>query len=74
MVNYLDRITAPMQLHQGTGDAAVPVKWNDEFVTVLEGKKKDVGYFVYPGADHNLSPGWNTVIARDIEFFRKFLR
>lgn len=70
LTNYLDRITAPMQLHQGTADDAVPVKWNEAFVTVLQDKKKDIEYFVYPGADHNLSPSWNTVIARDIQFFR----
>ncbi len=71
--NFVDRIAAPVQLHQGTGDAAVPVKWNDEFVSVLQDKKKDIEYFVYPGADHNLTPSWNTVIGRDVAFFRKFL-
>ena len=74
MVNYVDRITAPLQLHQGTSDESVPVKWNDEFVQVLRDKNKTIGYFLYPGADHNVHPSWNTVIARDIEFFRKNLR
>ena len=70
LVNFLDRIKAPMQLHQGIADDAVPHKWNDDFVTALRGQNIPIGYFVYPGADHNLQPGWNTVIARDIEFFR----
>jgi len=30
-------------------------------------------YHVYPGADHNLQPGWNTVVERDIQFFRTHL-
>lgn len=30
-------------------------------------------YFLYPGADHNLRPDWETVVARDIAFFRKEL-
>lgn len=30
-------------------------------------------YYTYPGADHNLQPGWDTVVARDLEFFRKYL-
>lgn len=29
----------------------------------------EITYFTYPGADHNLNPAWNTVIARDISFF-----
>ncbi len=29
----------------------------------------ELEYFTYPGADHNLQPGWNTVVERDILFF-----
>lgn len=74
LVNFLDRIRAPLQLHQGTADDAVPVKWNESFVSVLQDKNIDIEYFVYSGADHNLTPGWDTVVARDIEFFRRHLR
>lgn len=74
MVNFVDRITAPLQLHQGTVDEAVPIKWNDEFVQVLRDKNITIGYFLYPGADHNLQPSWNTVIARDIDFFSRYLK
>ncbi|MEX0895411.1 MAG: hypothetical protein WDZ94_00555 [Patescibacteria group bacterium] len=28
----------------------------------------------YPGADHNLQPGWNTVVERDILFFDRHLK
>ncbi len=73
MTNYLDRIRAPLQIHQGTGDDAVPYLWNDRFVRILEDKSIDVRYFRYPGADHNMLGAWNTVIERDIEFFRSFL-
>ncbi len=72
-VNYLDAIQAPIQLHQGSLDDAVPVAWSDDFVAALREKNKHIEYFVYPGADHNLQPSWNTVILRDIEFFRKHL-
>ena len=74
MTNFLDRIRAPLQLHQGTADDAVPVRWNDEFVTDLKKRNITIGYFLYPGADHNLQPSWNTVIARDIEFFTRYLK
>lgn len=68
--NYLDRITAPVQLHQGTADSAVPLAWSNDLVKKL----KNVKYFTYRGADHNLTPGWDNVVARDIEFFKKNLK
>ena len=67
---YYDRIEAPLQIHQGTADDSVPKDWSDELVEVLEELEKDVTYYVYPGADHNLRPNWNTVIQRDLTFFR----
>lgn len=70
LTNYLDRITAPIQLHQGTSDSAVPKAWSDLIVKNLQEKNKDVTYFIYPGADHNMMPDWNTVVSRNIEFFR----
>jgi uncharacterized protein len=70
LTNYIDRIAAPIQIHQGTADDAVPIKWSDIFVAELKKKEKDVTYHIYPGADHNMLGAWNTVVARDIEFFR----
>jgi len=69
--NYLEEITAPIQLHQGTSDDAVPVEWSDEFVNSIKDLKKDIVYYKYPGADHNLNPGWNTAVERDLSFFTK---
>jgi len=74
LVNYTDRIEAPIQLHQGTSDDAIPVYWSDEFVNDLRTKEKEIEYFTYPGADHNLQPAWGTVISRDLEFFRTHLK
>ncbi len=79
LTNYMDRIVAPIQLHQGTADDAVPTEWSEEFVKTLKEKRKEASgsssldYFVYPGADHNLQPSWSTVVSRDIEFFNKYL-
>jgi dipeptidyl aminopeptidase/acylaminoacyl peptidase len=71
LTNYLEKITAPLEIHQGTADDAVPKEWTDSLVKNLKNTDKEVGYFVYPGADHNLQPSWNTVVARNLEFFRK---
>lgn len=74
--NYLDRIFAPIQLHQGTADEAVPQKWSDDLVTQVQSLKSKVqiSYYVYPGADHNMNNAWNTVVLRDVEFFKSELK
>jgi len=68
---YFDRIKAPIQLHQGTADDAVPKDWSDALIKTLKGQGLSPNYYVYPGADHNLQPSWNTVVARDLQFFKK---
>ena len=71
LTQYLDRIAVPIQLSQGTRDDAVPFAWSDTFVKILEEKKKDITYFTYQGADHNLAGGdaWNSAMGRDMQFF-----
>jgi len=73
--NYLDSIQAPIQLHQGTADSAVPVSWSNDLVYKLQNKKKDISYLTYPGADHNMRPqvNWDKVVERDVEFFKKHM-
>lgn len=66
---YLDWITIPIQIHQGSQDEAVPKMWSDNLVKILKEKEKTVNYFVYPGTDHNMKPGWDIVVGRDLEFF-----
>ncbi len=74
--SYIDQITAPIQLHQGGADDAIPLEWSTEFVNKLkeiedeEGEPKlDITYFTYLLADHNMKPNWDTVVARDLTFF-----
>lgn len=69
--NYFDWITAPIELHQGGNDEAVPQKWTDEFALEMKKLNKDIIYFTYPGENHNFAKGsWNIVIQRNIAFFR----
>lgn len=67
---FLEDITAPILLHQGTADEAVPKKWSDDFVAIMKKLNKDITYYEYPGTDHNMRPAWGTVIARDVAFFK----
>lgn len=67
---YFNWLNSPLQIHQGTADDAVPSEWSDEFVELLNEMEKDVDYYVYSGADHNMRPVWDTVVARDLRFYR----
>lgn len=73
LTNYLDSIEGPIQIHQGGKDTAVPIEWNDIFADILKKEGKAITYFTYPNADHNMVPDWNTVVQRDIGFFKKYL-
>lgn len=74
LTNYFDWIQAPIEIHQGTADDAVPQKWSEELFKALKKRSKDVTYFTYPGDDHNFAEGgWNTVVARNITFYKERL-
>lgn len=69
---YLDWINVPLQIQQGSNDESVPKLWSDQLVKSLQEKGKEVKYYAYPGADHNMRPAWEQVVERDLEFFRSF--
>lgn len=70
---YYDWIQGPLQIHQGTADDAIPLEWTNDLVKTLKDKDKEIIYYTYPGTDHDMRPAWNTVVQRDLAFFRKYL-
>ncbi len=73
LVNFIDKINAPLIIHQGLSDEAVPVIWSDRLVSDLKEKDKDVTYYKYPETDHNMRPSWDQIIQRDLDFFNSYL-
>lgn len=71
--NYFPDIIAPLQVHQGGEDPLVKEEWTDNFIAKMKALGKEITYYKYPRADHNLEPDWETVVARDLDFFRKYL-
>ena len=69
LTNYLERINAPIELHQGTNDDAVPTSWSDTFYKEMTNLDKDIKYYKHPGADHNMNPHWGDVIIKTLDFF-----
>ena len=74
LTNYFENINAPLQIHQGTADEAVPSKWSDQLVEKLKSLGKEVDYYVYTGDDHNFAKGsWPEVMERAVAFYRQYL-
>lgn len=71
---YLANLSAPLQVHQGTGDPLVAPEWSDEFVQTIKSLEKDVFYYTYQGDDHNLAKNWDLVVERDLAFFKEKLK
>ena len=67
--NFYDWIEAPVQIHQGTADEAVPLKWSQDLEKTLKAKGKEVKLNIYPGADHNLVGAWDEAVERDLKLF-----
>ena len=70
---YWQDIKAQLQVHQGTADEYIDTEWTDNFVQTLKDLGKNITYYKYPQNDHNLSKDWDTVVQRDLQFFKKFL-
>ena len=72
LTNFFEKINAPIQLHQGGADEAVPIKWSDQLYEQLNKLGKDIKYFTYAGDDHDFTKGsWSTVVSRNIDFYKK---
>ncbi len=74
VLNEPARILAPIQIHQGGVDEAVPLHWSENLLETLESATVEAKLFTYPDADHNMVPNWDTAIQRDLQFFRQHLR
>ena len=73
LTNYLDKINAPIQIHQGSADEAVPVGWSDSLVSSLKNLDKNTIYIKHSGADHNMNPDWNNAAKESLSFFNEHL-
>ena len=72
LASYFEKIKAPVQLHQGGADEAVPLKWSDQLYEQLKELDRDIQYFTYTGEDHNFAQGaWGQVVNRNIVFYQR---
>ncbi len=72
---FLSDITAPVQLHQGLEDEEVPPAFMQSLFDKMQKLGKNVEYYSYPGADHNISdPSYSVAMKRSVEFMDKYLK
>ncbi len=71
---YLADITAPIQLHHGTGDTEVPLQFSQTLTNDLHAAGKPVELYTYAGADHNIAQGFTLAMARSVAFFDRTLK
>ncbi len=74
VTTYLDWIKAPLIIHQGTKDEAIPLEWTENLVSELKRLNKDFTYYQYPGENHNFHYGGAPLAReRDLKFFKNAL-
>jgi len=71
---YLSEISGPLQLHHGTADSDVPVRYSQTLNTQMQAVGETVEYYEYPGDNHNLSVNFNAAMARSVAFFDRYLK
>ncbi len=72
---YLQYVQAPVQIHYGTADQTVPLKWPDDLRKGLEAAGKDVTMYVYEGQPHSFQGAPNGLyLQRMAEFFEQRVR
>jgi len=72
--SYLEDLSGPIQLHHGTGDTEVPVKFSQDLYQQVQAAGVPVEYYEYEGDNHNLSGYFNLAMQRTIEFFDRYLK
>jgi dipeptidyl aminopeptidase/acylaminoacyl peptidase len=71
---YLGDITAPIQIHHGTGDVEVPLQFSQTLANALQAAGKPVELYTYAGADHKISQAFALAMSRSVAFFDHHLK
>jgi len=72
--SYLNELSGPIQLHHGTGDTSVPIKFSQDLYKQILLAGIPVEYYEYEGDDHNLAGFFTLAMTRTIKFFDRYLK
>lgn len=69
-INYLDAVSAPVQLHHGTADTTVDSSASTQIAEALQTRGKPVELFLYKGSGHAFkNTAYNRYAQRTLVFF-----
>lgn len=71
---FLTDLSGPLQLHHGTADTSVPLAASQLLYQQMQAAGEPVEFYVYDGADHNLTAGFSLAMQRTIDFFDKYVK
>ncbi|MCL4396621.1 MAG: alpha/beta fold hydrolase [Chloroflexi bacterium] len=72
--SYVADLSGPLQLHHGTADEEVPLKFSQELYGQVKAAGKTVELYTYPGSNHNITQGFTLAMQRTIAFFDKYVK
>ena len=73
-IEYFGDVAAPVQIHVGTADTAVPPLFSENIYQALKREGKSVEYFIYPGQKHEFINDWPLAAARALQFFDHYVK
>ncbi len=73
-IEYFDTVAAPVQIHHGTADTAVPILFSQKIYDALKAWNKSVEFFAYPGQKHEFIEDWPLAAARALQFFDHYVK
>lgn len=73
-IEYFNDVSAPVQIHHGTTDTAVPLSFSQKIYETLKRFQKPVEFFVYPGEKHEFINDWPIAATRALQFFDKYVK
>ena len=73
-LSYFKDVSAPVQLHHGTADTAVPIHFSEEMYAALVKNGKKAEFFVYPGQKHEFIEDWPLASERALQFFDHYVK
>ena len=72
--NYLQDVKAPVLIAVGLSDTQVPPDFSTGLFNRLKSLGKNVEYYEYPGANHDINQSFSEAISKTIQFFDKYLK
>jgi dipeptidyl aminopeptidase/acylaminoacyl peptidase len=72
--SYLADLSGPVQIHHGTSDESVPVKFSQDLYQEILTAGKTVEYYEYEGDNHNLAGYFTLAMTRTLEFYNRYLK